>query len=106
WPGGRRVGAAEIAEQRATPGATWHDARRMQSSAPERLVRKTTSIAQLFSRRVQETPDREAFRYPVGDQWRSMTWRQTSERVKAIAGGLLALGLQREERVGILCNTR
>jgi long-chain acyl-CoA synthetase len=78
----------------------------MPSSPPERLVRKTTSIAQLFARRVQESPDREAFRYPVGDQWRSMTWRQTSERVKAIAGGLVALGLQREERVGILSGTR
>ena len=35
-----------------------------------------------------------------------MTWRQSGERVKAIAAGLLALGVHREERVGILCNTR
>jgi long-chain acyl-CoA synthetase len=35
-----------------------------------------------------------------------MTWRQTGERVKAIAAGLVSLGLHREERVGILCNTR
>ena len=35
-----------------------------------------------------------------------MTWRQAGERVKAIAAGLLSLGLHREERVGILCNTR
>ena len=78
----------------------------MQQSPSERLIRKTTSIPQLFARRVQETPDREAYRYPVGDQWRSMTWRQTGERVKAIAAGLLSLGLAREDRVGILCNTR
>jgi long-chain acyl-CoA synthetase len=77
-----------------------------ESIAPERIVRKTTSIAQLLVRRVKETPDREAYRYPVGDQWRSMTWRQTGERVRAIAAGLLSLGLHREERVGILCNTR
>jgi long-chain acyl-CoA synthetase len=76
------------------------------STAPERLTRKTTSIAQLLAKRVHDTPDREAYRYPVGDSWRSMTWRQTGERVKAIAAGLLALGLHREERVGILCNTR
>ena len=77
-----------------------------ESIAPERIVRKTTSIAQLLQSRVQETPDREAFRYPVGEEWRSMTWRQTGERVKAIAAGLLSLGLEREQRVGILSNTR
>ncbi len=77
-----------------------------ESVAPERLVRKSTSIAQLFARRVRETPDREAYRYPVAEQWRSMTWRQSGERVKAIAAGLLSLGLHREERVGILANTR
>jgi len=85
-----------------------------ESTAPERLIRKTTSIAQLLTSRVRTTPDREAFRYPVGDQspsgaashWRSMTWRQSGERIKAIAAGLLSLGLKREERVAILCNTR
>jgi len=78
-----------------------------ESTAPERLIRKTTSIPQLLARRVQDTPDREAFRYPVGDQsWRSMTWRQSGERIKAIAAGLLSLGLDRQDRVGILCNTR
>jgi len=84
------------------------------TTAPERLTRKTTSIAQLLARRVRETPDREAYRYPVGEQspfgeasrWRSMTWRQSGERIKAIAAGLLSLGLDREDRVGILCNTR
>lgn len=74
--------------------------------APERLVRKTTSIAQLFSDRVRDTPEREAFRYPVDDQWRSMTWRQAGDRVQAIAAGLASLGLGREDRVGIVSNTR
>jgi long-chain acyl-CoA synthetase len=77
-----------------------------ESTAPERLTRKTTSIAQLLATRVQETPDREAYRYPVGEEWRSMTWKQAHERVKAMAAGLLSLGLHREERVGILSNTR
>lgn len=77
-----------------------------ESTAPERITRKTSSIAQLLANRVQETPDREAWRYPVGEDWRSMTWKQSYERIKAIAAGLLSLGLNREERVGILCNTR
>src|ERR1700733_15130402 len=90
-----------------------------ETTGPERLTRKTTSIAQMFAKRVHDTPDREAFRYPVpmrepagpapaggNDSWRSMTWRQAGERVKAIAAGLGALGLKREGRVGILANTR
>jgi long-chain acyl-CoA synthetase len=78
----------------------------MAAPPPDRLVRKTTSMAQLLAQRVQDTPDREALRYPVGEQWRSMTWRQAGERIKAIAAGLLSLGLDREDRVGIVCNTR
>jgi long-chain acyl-CoA synthetase len=76
------------------------------SIAPEKLVRRSRSLPELFRRRVGQTPDREAYRYPVADQWRSMTWRQAGERVRAIAGGLLSLGLGREDRVGILCSTR
>jgi long-chain acyl-CoA synthetase len=76
------------------------------STAPEPLIRKTKSLAHLFAKRVSDTPDREAYRYPVDDLWRSMTWRQAGERVTALAAGLLALGLHREERVGILANTR
>jgi long-chain acyl-CoA synthetase len=72
----------------------------------ETLTRTTTSIAQLFARRVKEMPDREAYRYPVGEHWRSLTWRQANARVQAIAAGLQSLGLRREERVGILSNTR
>jgi len=77
-----------------------------ESTAPEKLTRKTTSVAALFLQRIQESPDREALRYPVGEDWRSMTWRQAGERVKAMAAGLIALGLTREQRVGILSNTR
>src|ERR1043165_7116504 len=78
----------------------------MPPAPPDRLTRKTTSLAELLARRVRDTPDREAYRYPVGEQWRSMTWRQSGERVRAIAAGRLSLRPRREGRVGILCNTR
>jgi long-chain acyl-CoA synthetase len=77
-----------------------------ESIAPEKLTRKIKHVAQLLSQRVAETPDRESLRYPVAEEWRSMTWRQVGERVKSIAAGLLSLGLAREQRVGILSNTR
>jgi long-subunit acyl-CoA synthetase (AMP-forming) len=76
------------------------------STAPESLTRTTSTIPALFLERIGKTPDREAYRYPVGDEWRSLTWRAAGERVKAIAAGLLSLGLGLEDRVGILSGTR
>ena len=76
------------------------------STAPETLTRTTTSIPQAFLERTAKTPEREAYRYPVGDEWRSLTWKQAGERVRAIAAGLLANGIGREDRAAILSNTR
>src|SRR5262245_31679961 len=61
------------------------------STAPESFTRTTTSIPALFLERVGKTPDREAYRYPVGDEWRALTWKQAGDRVRTIAAGLLAL---------------
>ncbi len=64
------------------------------------------SVADMFLYRVSATPDLEAFRRPEGEGWRSYTWRQTGDEVRAVASGLRALGLQDENRVAILCSTR
>lgn len=70
------------------------------------------SVAHLFMERVAATPDVEAYRRPVPapdgqgpDGWASITWRQASERVHAIAAGLMDLGVRPEERVAIAANT-
>ncbi|MFF8376000.1 AMP-dependent synthetase/ligase [Streptomyces sp. NPDC015661] len=84
------------------------------SSAQHLLENRPRSIAHLFLSRVEATPEREAYRYPVpagqgasgAEEWRSLTWAQTAERVRAIAAGLLALGLRTEERVAISSSTR
>ncbi|WKX70271.1 long-chain fatty acid--CoA ligase [Streptomyces sp. XD-27] len=77
------------------------------------LDTRPASLATLFLERVEETPDTEAYRYPVPstsgtgpDDWRSLTWRQTADRVFAIAAGLVDLGLHPEERVALACSTR
>jgi long-chain acyl-CoA synthetase len=67
---------------------------------------RPASMARMVLDRVAATPDREAFRHPVGDRWESLDWREVGERVRAIAAGLLALGVQPEDRVGIAAGTR
>ncbi|GEJ56085.1 AMP-dependent synthetase/ligase [Anaeromyxobacter diazotrophicus] len=64
------------------------------------------TVPALFLQRVGKTPSAEAFRHRVGDAWVSLTWRDTERRVRAIACGLRALGLQGEERCAIISSTR
>src|SRR5918995_3687648 len=64
------------------------------------------NVAVQFLERVAKSAQREAFRYPEGDTWRSVSWKQAGEDVSRIAAGLLALGVQAEQRVGIVSGTR
>lgn len=70
------------------------------------LDRLAPNVAVQFLDRVAKTPDHEAYRYPKGDDWESVTWKETGEQVKRLAAGLLSLGIEREQRVGIASNTR
>ena len=60
---------------------------------------------QLFDR-VKSSPDAEAYRFPVGERWESMTWEETGDKVARLAAGLVALGIEPEQRVGIASTTR
>jgi long-chain acyl-CoA synthetase len=64
------------------------------------------NVPELFLDRVGRTPDAEAFRHPEGGAWRSLSWRETEARVRAVAGGLRALGLPAETPCAILASTR
>ena len=64
------------------------------------------NVAVQFLERVAKSPQREAFRYPEGDGWKSVTWKQAGDDVSKIAAGLLSLGVQAEQRVGIASGTR
>jgi long-chain acyl-CoA synthetase len=68
--------------------------------------RRSASVGRMVLDRVAASPEREAFRYPSGPGWASLTWAETGDRVNAIAAGLLALGLRPEDRVGLVSNTR
>ena len=60
----------------------------------------------MFFDRVEASADREAYRYPRGDEWASLTWAETGERVTRLAAGLISLGIESEERVAIASGTR
>ncbi|MGW5640044.1 AMP-dependent synthetase/ligase [Streptomyces sp. NPDC003832] len=73
------------------------------------------SVAHLFLDRVNATPDAEAYRYPdrtgpdgtvADERWHTLTWAQTAQRVKAVAAGLMALGIRPADRVAISSGTR
>ena len=64
------------------------------------------NVAVQFLDRVKKSPQLEAFRYPVGESWESVTWKEAGDEVAKMAGGLLALGIQPEQRVGIASGTR
>ncbi|GAA1918317.1 long-chain fatty acid--CoA ligase [Nocardioides marmoribigeumensis] len=64
------------------------------------------TVSRQFLDRVQASGDLEAYRFPVGDHWESITWKETGARVARLAAGLVALGLEPEQRVGIAANTR
>jgi long-chain acyl-CoA synthetase len=87
------------------PGTTFESAK-PQPGTPRADRVLDRSVPEMFLRRVQATPDSEAFLHPDGDGWKAMTWRQTSDRVRAIGCGLLSLGLLPEERCAILSSTR
>jgi len=64
------------------------------------------TLPSLFLDRVAHSPDAEAFRFPVGAEWRRLTWREVKTQVAEIAAGLRTLGLEDEGRVGIASSTR
>jgi long-chain acyl-CoA synthetase len=94
----------EQSEQSAPREPTEQSAPTGQSGPSPRLA--APSYGRLFFDRVKAMPDQEAFRYPAGTGWASLTWEQTGERVANIAAGLLALGIEAEDRVSIACSTR
>lgn len=66
-----------------------------------------SSVGQMILDRVAESGSGEAFRSPLGDgTWASHTWQQTYDSAADAAAGLVALGLEAEQRVSIASSTR
>ena len=70
------------------------------------IENRPPNVGRQFFDRVQSSPNREAYRFPRGDQWESVTWKEAGDRVTRLAAGLVALGVEPEQRVGIASTTR
>ncbi len=70
------------------------------------ILRRPPSMARMFLERCAATPDATAYSYPVGDSWQSSTWAETERLVRWLASGLMALGVEPEDRVAIISSTR
>ncbi len=74
------------------------------------LERQAQSVGHLFRDRVAASPDRPAFLHAVvhesGDEWVSVTWRELDEVVRELGAGIVALGVDPEDRVAIASGTR
>lgn len=71
------------------------------------LARREDSVGKMFLAAVEEFGTRPAYIYRgADDAWTTMDWLETKDRVFEIAAGLLALGVQLEDRVVIASRTR
>jgi long-chain acyl-CoA synthetase len=70
------------------------------------IENRPMTVGRQFFDRVEKSGSREAYRYPVGDTWKSVTWTEAGQQVSRLAAGLIALGLEQGERVGIAAGTR
>jgi long-chain acyl-CoA synthetase len=70
------------------------------------LEQRPATVAHLFRDRVAKSPHAEAFRFADGETWSSLTWTEVREQAYRLAAGLIALGVQPEDRVAIASSTR
>jgi long-chain acyl-CoA synthetase len=64
------------------------------------------TLADLLSRSAEQYGSHPAVRYKDGDAWVDRTFQQVFDIVKPLALGLVALGIEKGDRVSILGNTR
>ena len=64
------------------------------------------SVYHLFRTVCEENRDKIAFRYKKDGQWVPVTWQQHYESCKTISKSLMALGIQKGDKVNILSQTR
>ncbi|MGB9372650.1 MAG: AMP-binding protein, partial [Jiangellales bacterium] len=80
---------------------------KISGSLEAELPPSSPTLSQLILDRVAKTPDWPALASPKGDgTWSVMSWKEAGDEMTTLAAGLLALGVQPEDRVAIASGTR
>jgi long-chain acyl-CoA synthetase len=74
--------------------------------ATEAVAASNRTIARAAADAAERHRDRLAVRYQRDGEWRELTFAEVSEIVEEIALGLVGLGVEPGDRVGLLANTR
>ena len=64
------------------------------------------TLNQMFHNTASRLAGRPALRFREGDTWRDLTWSEVEETGVKAANALLANGVEKGDRVGVLSNTR
>ena len=64
------------------------------------------SIYELFKNVCEKNKDKAAYKYKVGTYWKPVTWGEHQETCKKISKSLMALGIEKDDKVNILSWTR
>ena len=68
--------------------------------------RALDTFPKLLLERTRQHPDKIAMREKALGIWQTWTWRQIYDEVRALAGGLAAMGLARGDKVAIIGDNR
>lgn len=76
------------------------------STPPRYVIDPAANATDDVVARATLSPDRPAFARKVDGEWRTVTWAEFAGQVTALAGGLIAAGVEPGDRVAVMSGTR
>jgi long-chain acyl-CoA synthetase len=76
----------------------------MTDTTPARVIAST--VASLPSSAAERFTEKPATRHKEGDEWKELSYGEAGKAIEEVALGLVSLGIEVGDRVGILANTR
>lgn len=69
-------------------------------------IRGSPNLSTLFLERAGQLGDRPFLHHRVGEEWRAISWAEARRQATALAEGLVALGLEPDDKVVLLSENR